>query len=101
MIAIPGGTFNMGSPDNEPFHEPNEAPVHEVTVSSFFMAEAETTWDQYWAFYAETMSEGRTPPEEVYENNLKALDVTPFRAPLLHSDFPIKAGEAANVRLSR
>jgi sulfatase modifying factor 1 len=88
MIAIPGGTFNMGSPDNEPFHEPDEAPVHEVTVSSFFMAEAETTWDQYWAFYAETMSEGRTPPEEVYENNLKALDVDAISGPTPPFGFP-------------
>ena len=25
--------------------------------------------DQYWAFYGNTMSEGRTPPETVYANN--------------------------------
>ncbi len=25
--------------------------------------------DQYWAFYGNTMSEGRTPPEVVYANN--------------------------------
>ncbi len=69
MIAIPGGTFQMGSNPKEPFHRPDEAPVHTVTVSPFFMAEVETTWDQYWTFYGQTMSEGRTPPEQVYANN--------------------------------
>ena len=61
MIAIKGGTFNMGSPEKEPFHQPDESPVRQVTVSPFFMAEVETTWEEYWAFYGNTMSEGRTP----------------------------------------
>ncbi len=69
MVAIPGGTYQMGSTSKEPFHKPDEAPVRNVTVSPFFMAEVECTWDQYWAFYANTMSEGRTPPEAVYANN--------------------------------
>jgi len=60
MVAIKGGKFNMGSPEKEPFHKPDESPVHEVTLSPFFMAEVETTWDEYWAFYTQTMSEGRT-----------------------------------------
>ncbi len=69
MKAIPGGTFRMGSAEKEPFHRADEAPVRNVTVSPFFMAEVEVTWDQYWLFYASTMSEGRTPPETVYANN--------------------------------
>ncbi|MDR1742474.1 MAG: SUMF1/EgtB/PvdO family nonheme iron enzyme [Dysgonamonadaceae bacterium] len=81
MVAIPGGTFKMGSPDKEPFHKTDEGPVHEVKVSPFFMAEVETTWDQYWAFYRQTMSEGRTPPDVVYENNLKAMGVDGISGP--------------------
>lgn len=69
MIAIPGGSFNMGSTDKEPFHKEDEAPVRAVTLSPFYMAEVEVTWDMYWAFYAKTMSEGRTPPEKIYANN--------------------------------
>lgn len=69
MVAIPGGTFQMGSSPKEPFHKPDEAPVRNVTLSPFFMAEVECTWDQYWAFYGNTMSEGRTPPETIYANN--------------------------------
>ena len=69
MKAIKGGTFKMGSSSDEDFHKLDEAPVRNVTVGDFYMAELEATWDQYWAFYAETMSEGRTPPEDVYANN--------------------------------
>jgi formylglycine-generating enzyme required for sulfatase activity/nitrate/TMAO reductase-like tetraheme cytochrome c subunit len=69
MIAIPSGTFNMGSPDNEKFRREDEGPVHKVTLSRFFMSEVEVTWDMYWAFYSRTMSEGRTPPENVFANN--------------------------------
>jgi len=69
MKAIPGGTFKMGSSAKEDFHQPDESPVREVTVSPFFMAEVETTWDQYWAFMSKTQSEGRIPPEVIYANN--------------------------------
>ena len=88
MVAIPGGTFKMGSPKKEPFHQPDEAPVHDVTLSPFFMAEVETTWDQFWAFYAETMSEGRTPPETTYARNLEAMDVDGISGPTPPFGFP-------------
>ncbi len=88
MVAINGGEFTMGSSSKEPFHNSDEAPQHKVKVSSFFMAEVETTWDQYWAFYAQTMSEGRTPPETVYENNLKAMDVDAISGPTPPFGFP-------------
>lgn len=69
MIAIPGGEFNMGSPADEPFRKEDEGPQKKVRVSDFFMGEIEVTWDQFWAFYSETMSEGRTPPAVIYANN--------------------------------
>ena len=69
MVAIPGGSFKIGSPEKEPFRSGDEGPQKEVKISPFFMAETEITWDQYWSFYNETMSEGRTPPEIIYANN--------------------------------
>ena len=71
MLAIPGGTFIIGSSEKEALRNVNEGPQKSVTVSSFFMAEAEISWEQYWAFYNETMSEGRTPPETIYANNTR------------------------------
>jgi len=74
MKAIRGGTFNMGSPEDEPFREKDEGPVRKVTVSSFFMGETEVTWDEYWAFFAATMSEGRMNPEVVMARNASEPD---------------------------
>ena len=69
MIAVPGGEFTIGSPVDEPFREDNEGPQRRVRISPFFMGEVEVTWDQFWAFYSETMSVGRTPPAVIYANN--------------------------------
>ncbi len=88
MIAIPGGTFKMGSSKNEAFHNADEAPLHDVTVNPFFMAEVETTWEQFWAFYANTMSEARTPPERTYAQNLEAIDVDGISGPTPPYGFP-------------
>ena len=64
MIAIPGGSFKMGSPPEEPFREEDEGPVRDVEISPFFMAEIEVTWDEYLAFYVQTASEGRSTDTE-------------------------------------
>lgn len=87
MIAIPGGSFTLGSPDNEPFHKEDEAPQRNVTISPFFMGELEVTWDQYWAFFNETMSEGRTSPETIYANNTRE-DIDAVSGPTPPFGFP-------------
>ena len=37
MVHIPGGTFIMGSPENEEGYSESQSPQHHVTVPSFFM----------------------------------------------------------------
>lgn len=75
MMAIPGGTFKIGSPESEPFRKADEGPVHEVQISSFFMAEIEVSWDEYLAFYAQTAAEGRsTDTEGLRKNKSKETD---------------------------
>jgi formylglycine-generating enzyme required for sulfatase activity len=69
MVAIPGGEFLLGSPENEPRRRPDEGPQKRVRISPFFMAETEITWRQFWSFYNETMSEGRTPPSVIFAAN--------------------------------
>ncbi len=49
MVAIPGGTFLMGSPDTEEGHSHRESPQHEVTVKSFFMGKYPVTQAQWQA----------------------------------------------------
>jgi formylglycine-generating enzyme required for sulfatase activity len=48
LALIPAGTFLMGSPDEEPGHRGNEAPPHEVALtSSFYLAIHPVTQGQY------------------------------------------------------
>jgi formylglycine-generating enzyme required for sulfatase activity len=49
MAAIPGGTFMMGSPENEDGRSDSEGPQHEVTVPSFLMGKYPVTQAQYEA----------------------------------------------------
>ncbi len=87
MVAVPGGEFTIGSPDNEPFRSADEGPRKKVRISPFFMGEVEVTWHQFWAFYNETMSEGRTPPEKIFANNNRP-DVDAVSGPTPPFGFP-------------
>ncbi|OBQ29724.1 MAG: Sulphatase-modifying factor protein [Aphanizomenon flos-aquae MDT14a] len=49
MAVIPGGSFMMGSPENEAGSSDNESPQHQVTVPSFFMGKYPVTQAQYQA----------------------------------------------------
>jgi formylglycine-generating enzyme required for sulfatase activity len=83
MVAIPGGTFNMGSPDNEPLRKQDEGPLRKVTVSKFWIAKTEVTWDEYLAFFRATGSQGRTEGQVVTKKNIDAISgaTPPWGAP--------------------
>jgi len=83
MIALPGGTFNMGSPDDEPLRDPDEGPVRKVTLSPFWIAETEVTWDEYMAFFRATSSQGRTEGQVVTTQKTDAISgaTPPWGAP--------------------
>jgi formylglycine-generating enzyme required for sulfatase activity len=49
MVAIPGGTFLMGSPENELERRSSESPQHNVTVQRFFMGKFPVTQGQWQA----------------------------------------------------
>lgn len=52
MVAIPGGTFIMGSPDNEEGRSSDESPQHQVNVPPFFMGKYPVTQKQWKAVAA-------------------------------------------------
>ena len=49
MVYIPGGTFIMGSPEDEWERRSWESPQHEVTLQPFFMSKYPITQNQYQA----------------------------------------------------
>jgi formylglycine-generating enzyme len=61
MIAIPGGTFRMGSDK----HYPEEAPVHRVTVDPFFIDLTPVTNRQFKEFVKATghVTSAEIPPD--------------------------------------
>jgi formylglycine-generating enzyme required for sulfatase activity/tRNA A-37 threonylcarbamoyl transferase component Bud32 len=65
MVEIPGGTFIMGSPENEAGRA-YEDPQHQVTVPGFFMAKYQLTQAQYQAITGNNPSrfEGDNRPVE-------------------------------------
>ncbi len=43
FVGLPGGTFEMGSPDNEDDRDDREGPVHKVRLSPFLIAKYEVS----------------------------------------------------------
>jgi formylglycine-generating enzyme required for sulfatase activity len=49
MVYVPGGTFMMGSPENEEGRSSDEGPQHEVTIEPFYMSIYPVTQAQWEA----------------------------------------------------
>jgi len=58
MVQIPAGSFQMGSPKDEPERLAREGPQHQVSLPSFFMAQTPITQAQ-WAVVASWRRVGR------------------------------------------
>jgi formylglycine-generating enzyme required for sulfatase activity len=54
MLGIPGGTFTMGSPPNEPGRFDTEGPQHDVTVKAFALGKYNVTVEEFLLFLKET-----------------------------------------------
>ena len=83
MVAVPGGTYNMGSPDNEPLRDTDEGPVRKVTLLPFWIGEIEVSWNEYLAFFQATSSQGRTEGQALSSKKADAISgaTPPWGAP--------------------
>jgi formylglycine-generating enzyme required for sulfatase activity len=61
MIALPGGEFWMGSPEDEPDRRCDEGPRHRVRIEPFGIGKTAVTFKQYDAFCEAT---GRAKPSD-------------------------------------
>ena len=73
----------MGSPNNEPLRKKDEGPLRKVTLSKFWIARTEVTWDEYMAFFRATGSQGRTEGQVVTRKDIDAISgaTPPWGAP--------------------
>lgn len=73
MVGIPGGTFTMGSPENETFRKTDEGPQRSVKLSPFWMAKYETTWDLYLVFQNKELEAKELKTDESTEQQADAV----------------------------
>jgi formylglycine-generating enzyme required for sulfatase activity len=62
MVALPGGTFTMGSPDSEEYRNPDEGPQRQVQLTQFWIGRTEVRWKEWEVFYAQRGSPGKNDP---------------------------------------
>lgn len=62
FVSVPGGTFQMGSPDDEHRRVEREGPLHAVTVPPFFVGRYPVTNEEYERYLAAN-PEAREPDE--------------------------------------
>ncbi len=72
MVAITGGEFIFGSPEDESYRRKDEGPQNNVKISSFWMGRIEVSWDEYDVFYKETGAGSHNESKMIAskENNL-------------------------------
>jgi len=73
MIAIPGGTFDMGSAASEKGRNADEGPQHPVAIQPFWMGKCEVTWDEFDLFQDEVGVENPEDNEERLKTKADAL----------------------------
>jgi len=56
MVLIPGGSFMMGSSEDQQGRVENEGPQHKVRLDSFYLCTTEATVELFAAYYQETVS---------------------------------------------
>jgi hypothetical protein len=71
MVAIPGGTFTMGSPENEKDSTNDERPQHNVTVPPFFIGKYPITQAQWKAVCEAVPSASASRTDLKVERDLK------------------------------
>ncbi|MGR3279058.1 caspase, EACC1-associated type [Acaryochloris marina NIES-2412] len=72
MVLIPGKTFTMGSPSNEPERNDDEGPQYKVTVPSFYLGKYQVTQAQWEAIMGTNPSNfkgANRPVEQVSWND--------------------------------
>ena len=81
MIPVPGGEYEIGSPDAEPGRKPDEGPRHKVKVSPYWIGKFEVTWNEYELFmYPDDEKKLRAEfPTEDYVNQVSDAVTRPSK----------------------
>ncbi|MCX7886465.1 MAG: formylglycine-generating enzyme family protein [Verrucomicrobiae bacterium] len=64
MVLIPGGSFLMGSPPDEPGRQPHEGPQRKVRLNPFYLCTTETRLDLFLGYYTEVTAGKKKAAED-------------------------------------
>jgi len=82
LAYLPGGTFMMGSPDDEEGRDPDEGPRREVTLEPFWIGVHEVTWDEYAVFrFVDRDSDSTAVNGSPYRADAAARPSPPYEDP--------------------
>ncbi len=84
MMAIPEGTFTIGSSNDEKGRKADEGPAHRVQVGAFWMGEKEVTWEEYDLYFK---SKDQPPPWKHEDPRRKADAITRPTGPYIEETF--------------
>jgi formylglycine-generating enzyme required for sulfatase activity len=73
MVAIPGGSFKMGSTDSK---QPDETPQREVSVSPFWMSAYEVTRDEFDVFFKDPATIQNSEVDAVSRPSAQYIDLS-------------------------
>ena len=76
MIAVEGGTFQMGSPESDTEAYDDEKPQHEVTLSNYYIGETEVTqelWETVMGSNPSKLKGPKLPVEKVSWDDCQAF----------------------------
>ena len=71
MIPVQGGTFMMGGRDFDPYVKPWELPVHQVTLSDYYIGETEVTQELWKAVMGSSNNPSWFVSANGYTNDFK------------------------------
>lgn len=95
MLPVPGGEFEMGSPEDEPGRKDDEGPGRKVAVEPFWMAECEVKWEEYKLFMQLYRSLKEFEERRIRTvTDANRIDAITAPTPLYEPDFTFEYGEA-------
>jgi formylglycine-generating enzyme required for sulfatase activity len=95
MVPVPGGSFKMGSPEDEADRNEDEGPQIEVVVNPMWVAKTEVNWEQYkefmglYAIFKEFEAQGQRKVDD--KNRVDAITAP---TELYDPSFTFEYGEA-------
>jgi formylglycine-generating enzyme required for sulfatase activity len=74
MIALPGGTTLIGSPESETYRREDEGPQIKIKINPFWMGKWEVAWEEYEIFLKEAGVQGRSEDQYQYVKQSNTVD---------------------------